>query len=413
MERLPQTLLVTRVAVFLAAEAGHGEGEGSPRDGGLSWPRRTALTNLGRRICDRSMCASWTSTATSANDHIFLENPQQVLRLPNAQQRSAGLLDLNYYLPCRVANREGGGTRTVAIIGLGRTDDGRLPFQRGHRAAGIAGGVYRHRDPECAALYQRLEQKITRVRAAERVQREHCRVDPCRHLRGRSGRPHRELERADGSDVCEAAREALRQSLAAIFPAEFMEIRQRAEEQGVHTLLQVPAGAADGRDAGGQYRDCAAGDARFAVVGRIILVDDITDRIELESQLTQAEKLSSIGLLAAGVAHEVNTPLAVISSYTQMLAKQMRRRTDARLAPVLEKITQQTFRASEIVNGLLNFSRTGGAEFARVDLNQRHQRYADAAGAPVQDRADQGGDGVGCRPAARSRQSRASCSRWS
>jgi signal transduction histidine kinase len=110
----------------------------------------------------------------------------------------------------------------------------------------------------------------------------------------------------------------------------------------------------------------------FAVVGRIILVDDITERIELEAQLTQAEKLSSIGLLAAGVAHEVNTPLAVISSYTQMLAKQMRpmMEEDKRLAPVLEKITQQTFRASEIVNGLLNFSRTGGTEFASVDLNR-------------------------------------------
>ena len=37
---------------------------------------------------------------------------------------------------------------------------------------------------------------------------------------------------------------------------------------------------------------------------------------------------------------------------------------------MLEKITQQTFRASEIVNGLLNFSRTSGAEFVRIDLNQ-------------------------------------------
>jgi signal transduction histidine kinase len=55
-----------------------------------------------------------------------------------------------------------------------------------------------------------------------------------------------------------------------------------------------------------------------------------------------------------------------------MLSKQLRGNEEmsARLAPVLEKITQQTFRASEIVNGLLNFSRTSGAEFTSIDLNQ-------------------------------------------
>ncbi len=97
------------------------------------------------------------------------------------------------------------------------------------------------------------------------------------------------------------------------------------------------------------------------------MIEDITDRTRLEGQLTQAEKLSSIGLLAAGVAHEVNTPLAVISSYAQMLQKHTR--DDQRLAPVLEKITQQTFRASEIVNGLLNFSRTSSTVFASLDVN--------------------------------------------
>ena len=77
-------------------------------------------------------------------------------------------------------------------------------------------------------------------------------------------------------------------------------------------------------------------------------MDDITERVELEGQLSQADKLSSIGLLAAGVAHEVNTPLAVISSYTQMLQKQLH--GDPQKSALLEKITRQTFRASEIVN---------------------------------------------------------------
>jgi len=102
-------------------------------------------------------------------------------------------------------------------------------------------------------------------------------------------------------------------------------------------------------------------------IGRLILLDDITQRIRLEEQLVQTEKLTSLGLLAAGVAHEVNTPLAVISNYIQMLAKQLPA-GDPR-HQLIEKIVKQTFRASEIVNNLLNFSRTGAAEFMEVDLN--------------------------------------------
>ena len=94
----------------------------------------------------------------------------------------------------------------------------------------------------------------------------------------------------------------------------------------------------------------------------------MTDREELERRLVQADKLSSIGLLAAGVAHEVNTPLAVISTYAQMLAKQVP--GDDQKAKLLDKIAKQTFRASEIVNSLLNFSRTSPTDFADVDLNR-------------------------------------------
>jgi two-component system NtrC family sensor kinase len=103
-------------------------------------------------------------------------------------------------------------------------------------------------------------------------------------------------------------------------------------------------------------------------IGRLIIFDDVTDRDELERRLVQADKLSSIGLLAAGVAHEVNTPLAVISTYAQMLAKQVS--GDDQKAKLLDKIAKQTFRASEIVNSLLNFSRTSPTDFVEVDLNR-------------------------------------------
>ena len=103
-------------------------------------------------------------------------------------------------------------------------------------------------------------------------------------------------------------------------------------------------------------------------IGRLIIFDDVTDRAELEQRLVQADKLSSIGLLAAGVAHEVNTPLAVISTYAQMLAKQVA--DDSTKSAMLEKIAKQTFRASEIVNSLLNFSRTSTTSFGGVAVNK-------------------------------------------
>ena len=102
--------------------------------------------------------------------------------------------------------------------------------------------------------------------------------------------------------------------------------------------------------------------------GSLIVLDDITEKTELEKQLLQAEKLSSIGLLAAGIAHEINTPIAGISSYTQMLLKDLPE--SDRHKKILEKIESQTFRAAEIVNGLLNFSRMSGSEFGDLDINQ-------------------------------------------
>jgi PAS domain S-box-containing protein len=166
--------------------------------------------------------------------------------------------------------------------------------------------------------------------------------------------------------------EALRKSLSDVFPTEFVtEFDRLRSESGVFTLhkFRLPTPTGDARIANITVAPLLNKD--FKAVGRIVLVDDITDRVNMETQLTQAEKLSSIGLLAAGVAHEVNTPLAVISSYAQMLGKQLKadEASQARLQPVLDKIIQQTFRASEIANGLLNFSRMGSVDFSSTDLN--------------------------------------------
>jgi PAS domain S-box-containing protein len=103
--------------------------------------------------------------------------------------------------------------------------------------------------------------------------------------------------------------------------------------------------------------------------GTVIMIEDVSARVQLEEQVQISDKMASIGLLAAGVAHEVNTPLTGISSFTQMLLENADP-ADPKTR-VLEKIERQTFRAAKIVNGLLNLSRPGAAtaERAPVDLN--------------------------------------------
>ena len=106
-----------------------------------------------------------------------------------------------------------------------------------------------------------------------------------------------------------------------------------------------------------------------AQTGAIVVLENVSSRVKLEESLQQSEKLSSIGLLAAGVAHEVNTPLTGVSSYTQMLLG-MIPETDPKHA-LLQKMQRQTDRASNIVGNLLNFSRSGNAgELAEVDVRK-------------------------------------------
>src|SRR5579883_1421732 len=350
VERLPHTLLVARVAVFLAEKPGTyrlAEGHGIPQsalDG-------SSALDLGFLHFDQP----------DAGSHIFLENPQQALHLTESERRTAELLDLNYYLPCRLQDR------TIAVIGLGRTTDGDFlsseDMELLESLAGYIGIAIQN-----ARLYQSLEQKILEY---ERLKEFNENIVESINVGILAVDLEERIEswNAQMEVLCALPRrDALGKRLSEIFPEAFMEEFLRVkDEPGVHNLYKFRLEMREGEPRTANIAIAPLVSRNFETVGRIILVDDITERTELEAQLSQAEKLSSIGLLAAGVAHEVNTPLAVISSYTQMLAKQLR--GDERLSPLLEKITSQTFRASEIVNNLLNFSRTSSTEFRETDVN--------------------------------------------
>ncbi|MBW2622169.1 MAG: PAS domain S-box protein, partial [Deltaproteobacteria bacterium] len=90
-------------------------------------------------------------------------------------------------------------------------------------------------------------------------------------------------------------------------------------------------------------------------VNYLVLARDMTERKLLEKQLFHSEKLASIGILAAGVAHEIGNPLSAISGYTQILQGGLEPGSEN--AEYLEGIASQAERIQRIIEDLLDYSR--------------------------------------------------------
>jgi len=350
IDRLSRTLAVDRVAIFMADFAPEAE------PGHFALAKSSGLSPTG------DLDLSYLEVPRPQAGHLFFENTHQVPRETAESQRTIARLDLNYYIPCHAQQK------TVAVLGLGKTTQGDFLSSEDIELLETLGG-YLGIAIQNGQLYASLQKKAAEY---ERLKDFNENIVESINVGVMA------LDMEDRIESWNAQMEvmyalprwqALTQPLKAVFPPEFVEEFGRIrQEPGIRNLykfrLKTPAG--ETRTVNVALAPLVT--RRFEVIGRLMIMDDITERVDLEAQLSQADKLSSIGLLAAGVAHEVNTPLAVISSYTQMLAKQLQ--GDPQKSGLLEKITRQTFRASEIVNNLLNFSRTSGTEITDVDVNK-------------------------------------------
>ena len=350
VERLSRTLLVNHLAIFLAS------GEAAEQQFVLA--KSFGMAETGK--LDLSFLAAQRPEMEMG--HLFFDNTHQVPREARAAQEAISRLDLNYYIPCRSQHI------TVAVLGLGKTVEGDFLSSEDvellETLAGYIGIAIQN-----ARLYASLEQKVAQY---ERLKDFNENIVESINIGVLA------VDLADRIESWNSQMEvmyalprwqALTRPLAEVFPGEFVEEFYRVRQNpGIHNLYKFRLNTPTGETRVVNVAITPLVTKKFHVIGRLIIMDDITERVELEAQLSQSDKLSSIGLLAAGVAHEVNTPLAVISSYAQMLSKQLQ--ADSQKSSVLEKITRQTFRASEIVNNLLNFSRTSGTEFSDVDVNK-------------------------------------------
>jgi len=346
-DHLSETLQVDRLAVFTATES----------DGFV-------LTKSRGLACDGPLDLSFLDPQRSElqKGYLFFDSVRRPFGFSPSVQATIERLDLHYYIPLKVKDR------TLGYLGLGKTREGNyLSSEDVDLLRTVAGAVTIAM--ENARLYESLEFRAVQYQNLREfsdniIESINVGVLAC-DLEQRIEMWNSSMEAMYGLKRSEV----MGKKLDEIFPPEWLAaFWDNADSRHVVTLYKVPLRTGDGRQLIVNVSLAPLWGKDAQVMGRLLILNDLTERVTLEGQLMQAEKLSSIGLLAAGVAHEVNTPLAVITSQAQMLAKQLS--PDDPHAPTLEKIIKQSFRASEIVNSLLKFSRVSGSEHIELDLNK-------------------------------------------
>jgi len=273
---------------------------------------------------------------------------------------------LHYYVPCVVRGR------MVAVIGLGRSADGALLSSEdveilltvsGYVAVAIENSLLYQEQQERAGELKLLKEFNESI--IESINVGLLAVD----LEGRVTRLNSALE-----EILDLSRsQAVGKRVEDLFSKDFTDtLRQvlgndRWRLKEIRNIYKIHTATFAGQPLVLNIAIAPLQDSQEQT-GALVVLEDVTSRVRLEEQLQQREKLSSIGLLAAGVAHEVNTPLTGVSSYTQMLLS-MLAETDPKHALLL-KVRRQAERATIIVNNLLNFSRTGDAtEFTELNIS--------------------------------------------